>query len=555
MFAGMMRAPNRKRNPLVPVAVLALTGLLLAALAAVPTSGRERLQQLTRLPKLSFSTGMTFEAVHGYQILTAASLAPRDLAEVRKTLAGNASDAPRYARLARMLSQAGEEALAQRLWTQAADLYRQQGAADTQNLDLLLGYAEVLQAQSKREDAERLYRRAASLGPDQWQTHAALARFLASESLRRVTPAQWQGKDVSLRQPASVAANGARPSAELVEQARRLMAEAGREAERAVELDAKQAQAFSTRATARTAQRFEEALLATTGDAPADFRRLSLALFNAEAVPDLIQAAALAGNDPQAWAQAALLDVLAEGFQRGMRQADDLLVREWWPVLPEKTRAEVREAMRQLEAISQDREPRVAASALTFLGHLQFFVLRDAAGGEASLRRATQLDPANDNAWETLIFALAYTRRFAPMLEACQERLKQNDTVRNRVLLAKAYEKNDQPDAMLHEAELAQRRYPENLLANLTLGAALLKNGDDELARARALQFIAKATQLAGDHAPPDIVLEVLYQRGLYFALSGQSAVARTHFRAALQLDPDNTESTEALQALEQISD
>lgn len=555
MFAGMMRVPNRRKNSLGPVAVLVLAGLLAATLAAVPTSGRERLQQLTRLPKLSFSTGMTFDAVHGYQILTAASLAPRDIEEVRKALVGNASDAPRYARLARMLSQAGEEALAQRLWTHAADLYRQQGAADTQNLDLLLGYAEVLQAQSKQDDAERLFRRAVSLGPDQWRPHAALARFLAAESLRRVTPAQWLGKDVSLRPPANAAANGARPPAEQVEQAHRLMAEAGREAERAVELDAKQAQAFSTRATARTAQRFEEALLATTGDPQADFRRLNLALFNAEAVPDLMQAATLARNDPQAWAQAALLDVLAEGFQRGMRQADDLLVREWWPVLPEKTRAEVREAMRQLETISQDREPRVAASALTFLGHLQFFVLRDAAGGEASLRRATQLDPANDNAWETLIFALAYTRRFAPMLTACQERLKQNDTVRNRVLLAKAYEKNDQPDAMLHEAELAQRRYPENLLANLTLGAALLKKGDDEFARARALQFIAKATQLAGDHAPPDIALEVLYQRGLYFALSGQGAIARTHFRAALQLDPANAESTEALQALEQISD
>lgn len=555
MFAGMMRVPNRRRNPLVPVAVLVLAGVLAVALAAVPTSGRERLQQLTRLPKLSFSTGMTFDAVHGYQILTAASLALRDLEDVRKTLAGNTSDAPRYARLARMLSQAGEEALAQRLWTQAADLYRQQGTADTQNLDLLLGYAEVLQAQSKREDAERLFRQAVTLGPEQWRTHAALARFLAGESLRGVTPAPWQGKDVSLRQPASLAKDGARPSAEQVEQARRRMAEAVREAERAVELDAQQAQAFSSRATVRTAQRFEEALLATSGDAQADFRRLNLALFNPEAVPDLLRTATLAGSDPQAWAQAALLDVLAEGFQRGLRQADDLLVREWWPVLPEKTRSEVREAMRQLETISQDREPRVAAAALTFLGHLQFFVLRDAAGGEANLRRATQLDPANDNAWETLIFALAYNRRFAPMLEACQERLKQNDTVRNRVLLAKAYEKNDQPDAMLHEAELAQRRYPENLLANLTLGAALLKAKDDELARARALQFLAKATQLAGDHTPPDVALEVLYQRGLYFALSGQSAVARTHFRAALQIDPDHTESTEALQALDQISD
>ncbi len=538
-----------------PVVALALAAALLAAWPAVPTGGRERLQQLTRLPRLSFSTGMTFEPARGFQILTAASLALRDLEDIRKTLVGDASDAPRYARLARLLSQAGEEALARRVWAQAVELYRQQGAADTQNLDLLLGYAEALQAQSKSEEAQRLWRRAVDLGPDQWRTHAALGRFLAGESLRLVTPAQWLGKDVSLRQPAAFTTNPSRPKAEQVEKARRLLAEAGREAGRAVELDAKQTEAFSTRATVRTAQRFEDVILATTGDSQEDFRRMNLALFNADAIPDLTQAAQLAANDPQAWAQVAFLEVLAEGFQRGLHQADDLLTRELWPSLPEKTRSDVREAMRQLERISQDREPRVAASALTSLGHLQFFVIRDATGGEASLRRATRLDPANDNAWETLIFALAYTRRFGPMLEACEERLQQNDTVRNHILLAKAFEKNDQPEAMLREAEQTQRRYPENVLANLTLGAALLKAGDDELARARALQFIAKATQLAGDHAPPDLALELLYQRGLYFALSGQNAVARTHFRAALQLDPANAESTEALQALEQIGD
>ncbi len=551
----MMRTRHLGINPAWPIAALALAGALLAAWAAVPTSGRERLQQLTRLPKLSFSTGMIFEPARGFQILPAPGIALRDFEEIQKTLTGNAGDAPRYARLARLLSQAGEDTMAERVWARAADLYRQQGAEDTENLDLLLGYAEALQAQAKAEEAERWWRRAVELSPQQGRVHAGLGRFLATQSLRAIVPAGWQGKDVSPQQSLAVTGGNSRATPEQVEKARRLMAEAVREADRAVDLDATQAQSFAVRATVRTAQRLEEAILAAPTEATEESRRLNQALFNADAVADLTQAARLAGSDPQAWAQVAFFEVLAEGFQRGLNQADDLLTREIWPSLSEKTRIDVREALRQLEAISQDHEPRVAATALGFLGHLQFFVLRDAAGGEASLRRAARLDPANDRVWETLIFALAYTHRYAPMREACEERLQQNDTVRNRVLLAKSFEKNDQLEPMLREAERVQRRYPENVLANLTLGAALLKAGEDELARARALQFLAKATQLAGDHAPPDLALEVLYQRGLYFALSGQNATARTHFHAALRLDPANAEATEALQALEQIGD
>jgi hypothetical protein len=36
--------------------------------------------------------------------------------------------------------------------------------------------------------------------------------------------------------------------------------------------------------------------------------------------------------------------------------------------------------------------------------------------------------------------------------------------------------------------------------------------------------------------------------------LSGQRSVARTHFRRMLELDPENAEATEALQALDQFA-
>jgi Flp pilus assembly protein TadD len=283
--------------------------------------------------------------------------------------------------------------------------------------------------------------------------------------------------------------------------------------------------------------------------------KINQAIFHPAALPDLRQAARLTPNDPLAWGSLAMLEVLAEGFQRGVRSPEELLTRELWPTLPERSQTAVRECLTQLESIGQSADPRLASSALGILGTLQFFVVRDTTGGAVSLRRATALDPSNGNAWETLTFALAYSRQFAPMIGVCDDRLKQRDSVRNRVLLAKAYERNDRLDAMLEEASAAQRRYPDNLLANLTLGAALLRAKRSDLGRARALQFIARATQLAGEDPPEEVATELLFQRGLYFALSGQHAVARAEFRRLLEVAPGHPEAAEAVKALEQAGD
>jgi tetratricopeptide (TPR) repeat protein len=212
--------------------------------------------------------------------------------------------------------------------------------------------------------------------------------------------------------------------------------------------------------------------------------------------------------------------------------------------------------MTRIEELAQGVESRQAATALATLGSLQCFLLRDMAGGETSLRRAIALDPANENAWESLTFALAMSRNFPPMIEVCQSRLKHSDTVRNRVLLAKAFERNNQPGAMLETALEAHAENRDHLLANLAAAAALLKaRGDDDVSRSRALQCLIRATQFAGENPPPEVTTELLFQRSLYFALSGQTALARASFGQLLELDPTQSEAQEALKALEQTTE
>lgn len=529
-----------------------LLGASFLATAAVPASGTERLQQLARLPQLSFTLGLTFTATGGFELLGGTQDPARAIEALRQRLAGNPADALQYARLGRLLATLNENELAQRAYAQAAELHEQQATADSRDPVRLVGYADVLREQGKPEAAGRLLRRAVEVAPTNGLAHGALARFLAWSALK--TAAGPAGAAELFLSPAPF-----HPDPALLAEARRLMDEARAAADRGVALGPQESGAFSNRAVVASLRRILDVVTASTDAAEAESAgktvAINRAIFHPAVVPDLWTAARLAGSDPDAWGCAAMCELLAEAFQRGLQQADALFTGQFWPLMPEPTRQRVREAITRLETIGDTAEPAAAASALTFLGTLQFFVLRDTTGGEASLRRATAVDPGFPGGWEALAFGLVFSKRFEALLEICQARLKHADNLRNRVLLAKALEKNHQPAAMLAELERAQQRNPDALLANLALGAAWLKTAATETERARALPFLARASQLTGESPPREIAVEVAFQRGLYFALSGQRSVARTHFRRIIELDPQNAEATEALAAIAQLGD
>lgn len=547
---------TRRRDSVRGALALLVCGLLAAWLpAAVPTSGRARLEQLTRLPQVSFTTGLSFHPVRGYALMTAEGAQVRDIEDLRRRLAGNASDAPLHAQLAERLAELGENRLSDQALARAAELYRQQGAEDSQDAGLMTGYAKVLQAQGRADEAERVLRKAVQSAPNQWRPHALLAQVLASTALQAILPSAAGDSQTSWVGPWLSEGAGFRPETAAAEQARRLLAEAVAAADRAVLTGPDQAEAYAARAAVRASQRLLEAILAPVEPAGERQPLLPQALFHPDALPDLRRAAELSAEDPQAWGCVAWLEVLAVACQQGDCIPEALLRRELWPVLPDRTRAAVRAVLARLERLGEDAEPRRASSALAVAGLLQFFLVGDVAGGQASLRRAVALDPSNGNGWETLTFALAFSRQFDALLAVCRQRVEQRDTPRNRLLLAKALEKNQQLDALLDEAVATQHRYPEDLLANFTLGAALLKVDRTELGRARALQYLAKATRLAGDNPPSELAAELLFQRGLWFALDGQIENARAQFHRLLEIAPGHPEALEALKAIEQVND
>lgn len=537
----------------IPVTGITLLCTLLALLlqAAVPTSARARLEQLTRLPQVSFKTGLDFHPVRGFTLRQQGSPPARELEALGRRLKESPDNPAGYAALARHLAKAGDRRAHQGLLTRAAELYRQQGTEDAADPDRLSDYAEVLQDLGRLDEAERLLRRALQTGSQQWRPHARLALLLSSRALHLVLfPAETNRNELDLESLLSAAAEPPDPAR--AEQARRLVAEALATADRAVELGNDQAVAHHTRATVRTNHRWLEARL-NPRSSPDDPSPLLCAIIHPDVLPDLRRAVELAPEDPETRGCLALLEVFACVARPLNAALDDLLRRELWPALSDSVRAHVRAALAELDRLGQEAEPARASAALGVAGLLQFFLVGDTPGGLSSLRRAVALDPDNDRASETLTFALAATREYGELLQVARQRLERYDSPRNRLLVAKALEKNQQFDTMLIEAEHLQARYPDNPLANLTLAAALLKADGSPTARARALQYLGRASRRAGNNPPPELARELFFQRGLWFALEGQVEQARTQFRAMLELAPGDPDAVAAMNLLEQL--
>jgi tetratricopeptide (TPR) repeat protein len=464
---------------------------------------------------------------------------------------GDGRDAPRYQRLGALYYDLADSAQARQAWLRAVELYRRQGAEQSDNATLLVGLGEVLGALGRAEEAERLLRKAVKVAPGDWRPQAALGRFLASQTVVAIALDAHRALDSSAIAAAGGQSAEARLEPAQAEKGRKLIAEALACQDRAVEFAPQEVEPYISRAGARCVHAALNAVLAAAGGDESQDTRAWTKFLAPAALSDLQTAVRLNGRDFRLLAAAALYEVFLAAGEHGLARMEDLARGAVWGLLPDGTRQSVRKAMDRLEDLTQGSEARPAAGALEALGILQYLVVRDLRGAESSLRRAVALDPAREQAWETLILLLALSDRPAELLPVCEARLKQRDTAHNRVLVAKACEQLNLQDRTLAEGEAAQRRYPDDLTANLALVAALLKYNSEPVVLLRAAQLLSKAEQLLGASASRDELVNVLVIRGLFFGLADRPDDARAHLRKGLELDPDHPQAREALELLE----
>lgn len=515
--------------------------------AAAPASAPDRWRRLARLPRVDIQVGLAYQPGRGFSLLAQTANPEREVAELRRAMQGRPTDAPRYLGIGRLHTRAGDVTNAVQAWRQAVRLYRQSEVADSENGALLTDFGEALHGAGQMEDAERTLRRAIQIAPHAWRGQALLGRLLADRALGALF---GQIAPAASGEALIEALKRSPPTPGAVETCRRLTREAREASDRAVTAGPDQAEAYAIRALVCSTDHLMSALLRSLEGADSDPLEVHLASFTLDALPDLQRAAELSPNDTVALGTAAFYELFAAGLaQRGTRM-EQLLPGAAWASLPETHRRSLRAALARLEELGQGADPRSAASALEIRGALQALALNDLRGAETSLRRATALEPTRELAWEVLFVCLIAADRWDELLPLAELRVKGQDTVRNRLLLAKACERLRQPERALEQVEHAVRREPDGLLPNLSL-AGLALQGTDPALLARVPQALAKVQQALSRPAPPSQVFDFLFLTGLHLALTDRPDLARATFERLLELDPGHTEAKEALSALE----
>ena len=525
---------------------LVLSLLLLAALAAqgvTPEVGKDKLRRLVKLPTIAFEAEWKFDPERGFTLGSAEKDARAQIADLRSGLKRDMSDAEAYESLADLYASISEYKNAGIAWARAVELYRQRVELQPDNGLLLSGLGRALEGTGEFQEAESLLRQALRASPKSWQCELALGRFLDSRAREDI-----------LDRPHTAPSPGAisdHPASADVALAGKRLDEAGGCFDRAVALAPGEPEVYFRRALHRC---LRKAVLKdiglNTGDSTEETGPFS-DFFSRESLADLQRASRLSPQDYQLIGAAALFEIYGDNTAKGRADGGDLS----WNSLPDKSQRSVREAMTRLENLAQNPDPRVASGALETLGILQGPALHDPSSCITQLRRALALDPSRELSWEMLVGSLARSGRYEEMLATCEDRARRDDTSHSHLLLAKAYERLRQWENCEEEARIAVQEDGNNFAADLSLGALLLRQGQDASTLAEANDWLTKAEQALNKVPAPQRgrqqIIELTLTRSIYLALTDDVETARQWAKAVVELDKENTQAQEILGAMD----
>jgi tetratricopeptide (TPR) repeat protein len=519
--------------------VLLCSSLVLTARGVTPEVGRDKLRQLVKLPTITFDAEWTFDPETGFTF----GSGDADIAARIKTLSEEVQDqkddAEGYLRLATLYSQVKDMEHARPAWARAVELYRKRADEQPDDASLLAGLGEALNQAGRPQEAESVLRQAVRLDPKDWKCRLALGRCLDDEARHDISDAAGAMEDDS---PAASPRSGQPELApDRVTLAYRHLDEAGSCFDLAVTNAPTEGDALVRRGFHRTLRSYlVNDIREASGEQKTETEILG-DCFPPEALTDLQEASRLNPKDYHLIGNVVLFELYSLNSHTGRKGLDDGLD---WNTLPDSAQRSVRAAVTQLEDLGQEPDPKVAAGALEVLGIVEGPVLRETDRRVRNLRRVLALDPSREEVWEMLAGTLARAGRTQELLSLCEDNLKANDSARGHMLLAKAYERLKRWDDAGEEVAAALNLSPNDLTANLSLAALLLKDGSDPENLDQVNGWLSRCDQLLAA-APPQarnrqFLIDFTLTRSIYLALSGDVDSAREWVQTVINNDPNN---------------
>jgi tetratricopeptide (TPR) repeat protein len=351
-------------------------GLLVTVVrGAAPDSGQEEFRRLVRLPTISMTFGFSFTAREGLSLMDDTTDPETDLATVRNDLKGDASDAERYLNLQQLLRRARDDAGASNACLKSVALFRQRLGAQPDDVTALTGLGEALTAVAEEAEAESVLRKAVRIAPRDPKAWIALGVLLEKRSLFLLV---WKAQSLA------AASGGDRKEVSPFEfkpvpgdlaEGKRLLDEATECFNRAVEVAPKDARWYVRRAAHKSQRSLLSALIRHhRGETTGRFNA-GKAVFAAEMLPDLDEAARLDPSNYVAVGTAAMIELFLPLVEvDGRPQADGSPSLE---KLSDEARRRVSRAMSRLEELGGKSDSRVAAGALESLAVLQTMLEAD----------------------------------------------------------------------------------------------------------------------------------------------------------------------------------
>jgi Flp pilus assembly protein TadD len=514
---------------------------------------RPALRELSKLPTLTFDVGVSFSFSRGRGLRLWWDFPdhPAEIAALQESLKGDPWDAERVHRIGELAREMGDDARAARAFERAVALYRERLKTQPGSGLLMASLGQALGDLGKTEEAEKTLREAARIAPKEWRCWMLLAQLLENQALALLTgpsAAATAADEMLARAFAGIAPAHLPQPAEL-DRVERLLDEARDTRDRAVAIAMQATQgngpgAARAHAERGTSRGFTQALLrgvlAQMRGQKVDPRQEML---SPASLADFRRAADLDPGSVELVALAGLCEVFGFALAKGP---------PWeaiWPALPEESKARVRRAMDRLGRLGQAKDARAEAAALDALGMVAY-VASEEKRAEECLRRAVKRDPSRARTWEMLAMILGAGGRYEELVTWCKERLAYRDTLRTRLLLAKAYEKLGKLALAEEQVRAAAALAPNDFYVSLGCAALLMRQSEATEALAEADGQLARAERACAAGCTLQQWVELALTRAIHLGLSGEEEKARGLLAQCRDRDPGNEEVRQALAAL-----